>query len=348
MTQAPPPGYGYPQQPQPYGHPPYPHPPTPVRRWWQHPALIIAALVIFPPGGIALAWLSRWNRTQKIIATVIASLWFITPFLGDPPKEPNDDAKSKPAVTAGPSASPTPSGPPNFVGQNLKKAKAAASEAGYNTVSHDASDDDAGQWDDDNWKVCFQGLAAKKVGTKPTLDFGVVRSAWPCPAKDGQPIPYPKMPKVVGQTFAKASETLKPLTFKAIEAGSAYTDVTLPAAVDDWTVCFQEPKEGDEIKNPTTTTATLKVTAPGTACPKAESTKLHPDPTPPSSDDDPDDSNGSSSSSSGGSSSTGGGGSAYYRNCDAARAAGAAPIRRGDPGYRSGLDRDGDGIACDR
>lgn len=38
---------------------------------------------------------------------------------------------------------------------------------------------------------------------------------------------------------------------------------------------------------------------------------------------------------------------AYYKNCDAARAAGAAPIREGEPGYRSGLDRDDDGIACD-
>jgi hypothetical protein len=41
------------------------------------------------------------------------------------------------------------------------------------------------------------------------------------------------------------------------------------------------------------------------------------------------------------------GGSAYYRNCAAARAAGVAPLHRGDPGYRSGLDRDGDGIACE-
>lgn len=37
----------------------------------------------------------------------------------------------------------------------------------------------------------------------------------------------------------------------------------------------------------------------------------------------------------------------YYPNCDAARAAGAAPIRAGQPGYRAGLDRDGDGIACE-
>lgn len=38
---------------------------------------------------------------------------------------------------------------------------------------------------------------------------------------------------------------------------------------------------------------------------------------------------------------------AYYKNCDAARAAGAAPLHRGEPGYRAGLDRDGDGTACE-
>ena len=38
---------------------------------------------------------------------------------------------------------------------------------------------------------------------------------------------------------------------------------------------------------------------------------------------------------------------AYYANCAAVRAAGKAPLRRGQPGYRSALDRDGDGIACE-
>lgn len=37
----------------------------------------------------------------------------------------------------------------------------------------------------------------------------------------------------------------------------------------------------------------------------------------------------------------------YYPNCAAVRAAGKAPIYQGQPGYRAGLDRDGDGIACD-
>lgn len=40
-------------------------------------------------------------------------------------------------------------------------------------------------------------------------------------------------------------------------------------------------------------------------------------------------------------------GQVYFKNCDAARAAGAAPVRRGDPGYANHLDRDGDGIGCE-
>ncbi|MEZ2389919.1 excalibur calcium-binding domain-containing protein [bacterium RCC_150] len=39
--------------------------------------------------------------------------------------------------------------------------------------------------------------------------------------------------------------------------------------------------------------------------------------------------------------------SVYYANCTAARAAGAAPIYRGQPGYRPALDRDNDGVACE-
>ena len=36
-----------------------------------------------------------------------------------------------------------------------------------------------------------------------------------------------------------------------------------------------------------------------------------------------------------------------FANCDEARAAGAAPVRRGDPGYGPHLDRDNDGIGCE-
>lgn len=36
-----------------------------------------------------------------------------------------------------------------------------------------------------------------------------------------------------------------------------------------------------------------------------------------------------------------------YKNCDAARDAGAAPVYRGDYGYGPHLDRDNDGIGCE-
>ena len=38
----------------------------------------------------------------------------------------------------------------------------------------------------------------------------------------------------------------------------------------------------------------------------------------------------------------------FYANCKEAKAAGAAPLYRGDPGYREDLDRDGDGTACEK
>ena len=38
----------------------------------------------------------------------------------------------------------------------------------------------------------------------------------------------------------------------------------------------------------------------------------------------------------------------YYPNCTAAKAAGAAPLYRGQPGYSTKLDRNGDGVACEK
>lgn len=40
--------------------------------------------------------------------------------------------------------------------------------------------------------------------------------------------------------------------------------------------------------------------------------------------------------------------SVSYKNCAEVRAAGKAPLHRGDPGYSPALDRNGDGVACER
>lgn len=39
--------------------------------------------------------------------------------------------------------------------------------------------------------------------------------------------------------------------------------------------------------------------------------------------------------------------SVFYQNCTAVRAAGADPIRTGDPGWDTKFDRDGEGVGCE-
>jgi hypothetical protein len=47
------------------------------------------------------------------------------------------------------------------------------------------------------------------------------------------------------------------------------------------------------------------------------------------------------------STSSGAASSVSYSGCREVQAAGAAPLYRGQPGYREGMDGDGDGIACE-
>jgi hypothetical protein len=249
--------------------------PTLSKRWWQHPALVITTLIIFPPAGIALAWASRWNRSVKIVATVLSGLWFLLILTSDPEPKPTDTAKPQ-AATPSPSASPpaSPGKPPSYIGKTLKVAKTAASENGYATTSHDASDGDAGQWDTDNWHVCFQTVID---GKRPTIDFGVVRTEQRCPARDGQPIPWPTMPNVTGKTFDQAQTIVRKTGVETITATSAYTDVTVPADHGTWLVCFQNPEAGESIQHPKNATATLALVETGTGCPSEQYTELHPD-----------------------------------------------------------------------
>ncbi|MET9696533.1 excalibur calcium-binding domain-containing protein [Streptomyces sp. NPDC006529] len=169
------------------------------------------------------------------------------------------------------------------------------------------------------------------------------------------------MPSVVGKGFSEAETAVKALVTRPVEARSAYSDVTLAAAHGAWTVCFQTPAGGAPVAPDTA--VELSLVAPGTPCPGKAGAALHPSKAPaPAASTTPvpapkpkatvptdtgstggDGGNGDTAASSGG-----GGSDAYYSNCAAARAAGAAPIRRGEPGYRKALDRDNDGIACDK
>ncbi|MGW2988333.1 excalibur calcium-binding domain-containing protein [Streptomyces goshikiensis] len=161
------------------------------------------------------------------------------------------------------------------------------------------------------------------------------------------------MPKLVGERLLDATVLVKKVTSAPVELASAYRDVTLPADPTAWTVCFQTPAADSPVTP--STAVELSLVAPGTDCPERAgaarqaskapvpaasptpartavpvSTPVPPKPkkpqTPPPANDEP----------------------VFFKNCDAAKAAGKAPIRRGQPGYRDALDRDKDGIACDK
>ncbi|MFJ7777866.1 excalibur calcium-binding domain-containing protein [Streptomyces yangpuensis] len=270
--------------PPPHAYAPVPAP-RPPRRWWQHPALIITALVVLPPAGIALAWTGQWQRPQKILATVLSGVWFLIPLMSDPQEKTGAEAKPQAAAAASPSPA---------------------------------------------------------ASTGPT----------PAPPPTPTPSAAPQMPEIVGRPFEEAERMVEALIDGELTARSAYSDVVLPAGYGQWAVCFQDIGAGAGLA-PQQATPVAHVVAPGTGCPAAPGTELHPRPavpttapttapaapptaartTAPASDDD---------------GTGGGGGSVSYRNCDAVRAAGAAPIRRGDPGYGRHLDRDGDGVGCER
>ncbi|MFD0381873.1 hypothetical protein ACFQ2B_04010 [Streptomyces stramineus] len=81
-------------------------PSRPSRPRWQHPALIVALLVLLPPAGILLVWLSPWRRNRKVVATVAAGLWFLLFLIGGSSDAKEGKGAAKPAAAGSPTPSP--------------------------------------------------------------------------------------------------------------------------------------------------------------------------------------------------------------------------------------------------
>ncbi|MFJ3218681.1 excalibur calcium-binding domain-containing protein [Kitasatospora sp. NPDC086801] len=158
------------------------------------------------------------------------------------------------------------------------------------------------------------------------------------------------MPDVAQHTAGEARTLLVTAGVAAdrIQEHSRYLDLSLPADHDAWVVCADVLQPGSRLYP--AAAPTLQLVKPGASCPADRYAALYADErNDPSSPNYQDKTGGSSTGgSSGGTSGGSSGGSAYYKNCDAVKAAGKAPLHRGDPGYRSGLDRDNDGVACER
>ncbi|GGQ21987.1 excalibur calcium-binding domain-containing protein [Streptomyces roseolilacinus] len=115
----------------------------------------------------------------------------------------------------------------------------------------------------------------------------------------------------------------------AAETAAPAATVTATATVTASPPAPASAKPAPTVTVTTTATATATMTATATVTREAPA--------------DGDGSSGGGTSGGG----TSGGGSVFYDNCSAARAAGAAPVRLGDPGYGRHLDRDGDGVGCE-
>ncbi|MDQ0578046.1 hypothetical protein [Streptomyces rishiriensis] len=135
---------------------------------------------------------------------------------------------------------------PNFAGMGLQSAQDTAQEAGfYRLTSHDALGRDRMQAFDRNWKVCSQNV--KAGATKPTntqLDFGAVKLAEACPAKEQKPLVAEggKMPNFAGKSAKAARAALDSGT--SITVKDALPDGRWVLVESNWKVCTQNPSAG--------------------------------------------------------------------------------------------------------
>ncbi|MFF8482987.1 PASTA domain-containing protein [Streptomyces antibioticus] len=258
--------------------------PAPSRPWWKTTPAVLGVLALvallgafsFALGFLVMIaavvavwvlppwrWFARLGATfgALVLLTVGASLG------GQLDDNGTGEADAKSADAGGASAeaataSPTVSDPAkaaDYVGQSLDEAEKQARSAGYSAGHHDAAYGGRTIIMRSGWTVCFQ----KADAAAKTIEFAAVKSAEPCPEKDGGPLPWPKMPDVVGATYNTAVEDLKHagVDLDRVTLDDVYLDIDTPTAEeaaedgDEWRVCFQSPDEGTKV----TSTITVRL-----------------------------------------------------------------------------------------
>ncbi|WP_156724539.1 PASTA domain-containing protein [Streptomyces apocyni] len=186
-----------------------------------------------------------------------------------------DDAKNP--ATPGSSASAqaaASAAPPRLddqTGNQLNVAATAAREAGFTPSSHDSSDQSRTPLRPSGWTVCFEERMAK------TVDFGVVKAKEPCPKRDKGPLPWPRLPDLVGLTTDRATDALRDegIDSATVHVVSPYKDVTVPAKTGDWEICSTDPQAGADVTSALRVVEAEAVKA-GTSCPKTSGGYLDP------------------------------------------------------------------------
>jgi uncharacterized membrane protein YgcG len=214
--------------------------------------VMIAAVVavwVLPPW----RWYARLGATfGAFLLTVIAA--GIGGQLDDSAPSTTEAGAKNAAASASPKASKA-APLADYTGKALDEAEKGARAAGYTVGRHDASPEGRPVAGRSAWTVCFQ----KADAAEKAVVFAAVEDEEPCPAKDGDALPWPTMPDVVGDTYNTA---LKALNHAGIDTADVtlddvYLDDDAPTAKqaaakgDEWRVCFQRPAEDSDVTSTT-------------------------------------------------------------------------------------------------
>jgi hypothetical protein len=93
-----------------------------ARKWYQKKRIIVPALVLFPPLGISLAWISQWSRNAKIGATLASGLLMMGSLANPPQNTTQQVAANSAPVT------------PSIAESQSQPVKKKLSLAAYNQI----------------------------------------------------------------------------------------------------------------------------------------------------------------------------------------------------------------------
>ncbi|MDT9698706.1 PASTA domain-containing protein [Streptomyces sp. P17] len=166
----------------------------------------------------------------------------------------------KPATTQDNTTGAGAASLPDMIGKGLQFAQDQAQDAGfYNLTSHDALGRGRGQFDDRNWKVCFQTPKAGEYPTDTKVDFATVKLEETCPATDQgteTETAGSAMPDFKGKSVKVAREALDPSTSITVNDASGQDRIIVIES--NWKVCSQDPAPGTKLEGQPVTLNAVK------------------------------------------------------------------------------------------
>ncbi|MYS95639.1 MULTISPECIES: PASTA domain-containing protein [Streptomyces] len=179
---------------------------------------------------------------------------------------PTDDepTRTPDTTTSAPADKPTPTPEsaslPDMIGKGLQSAQDQAQDAGfYNLTSHDALGRGREQFDDRNWKVCFQAPDPGQHPTNSKVDFATVKLEETCPATDQgtqTETAGASMPDFKGKSVKVAREALP--SNASIVVNDASGEGRVIVIESNWKVCSQEPAAGTKLEGQPVTLNAVK------------------------------------------------------------------------------------------